>query len=122
MEIVKISIVAYLLSSLFMIGVRAIAKRKSIKDLRKMPESEWMFQIFTPGLNTVNVFATIFFLSRALVERNFYETWQIFPTVQYRNEPEENCYFIVVALPVFGSFVFRFERKVKETDDSHHAE
>ena len=122
MSILKAISLTYLLSSLFMIGVRAIAKRKSIKDLRRMSESEWRFQIFTPGLNTVNVFATIFFLLRALVERNFYETWQIFPTVQYRNEPEDNCYFIVIALPVFGSFVFRFERKVKETDDSHHAE
>ena len=122
MSILKAISLTYLLSSLFMIGVRAIAKRKSIKDLRRMSESEWRFQIFTPGLNTVNVFATIFFLLRALVERNFYETWQIFPTVQYRNEPEDNCYFIVIALPVFGSFVFRFERKVKETEDSHHAE
>ena len=119
---IKIITVSYLLSSLFMIGVRATVKRNNIKDLRKMSESEWRFQIFTPGLNTVNVFATIFFLSRSLIEKNFYETWQIFPTVQYRNEPEDNCYFIVIALPVFGSFVFRFERKVKETDDSHHAE
>lgn len=122
MLILKTISLTYLLSSLFMIGVRAIAKRKIIKDLNNMSESQWMFQIFTPGLNTVNVFATIFFLLRALVERNFYETWQIFPTIQYRNEPEDNCYFIVIALPVFGSFVFRFERKVKETDDSHHAE
>ena len=122
MLILKTISLTYLFSSLFMVGVRANVKRKNIRDLRKMPESEWMFQIFTPGLNTVNVFATIFFLSRAFVEKNFYETWQIFPTVQYRNEPEENCYFIVIVLPVFGSFVLRFERKVKETDDSHHAE
>lgn len=122
MLILKAISLTYLLSSLFMIGVRAIVKRKTIKDLRNMSESQWMFQIFTPGLNTVNVFATIFFLLRSLVENNFYETWQIFPTVQYRKEPEDNCYFIVVVLPVFGSFVFRFERKVKETDDSHHAE
>jgi len=119
---IKIITVSYLLSSLFMIGIRSISKRKNINDLRNMSESKWMFQIFTPGLNTLNVFATMFFTIRILIERNFYETWQIFPTVQYRNEPEENCYFIVVALPVFGSFVFRFERKVKETDDSHHAE
>ena len=119
---IKTISLTYLLSSLFMIGVRAAAKRKNVKDLRRMSEADWRFQIFTPGLNTVNMFATIFFILRTLVERNFYETWQIFPTVQYRNEPEDNCYFIVVALPVFGSFVFRFERKVKETDDSHHAE
>jgi len=119
---IKIITVSYLLSSLFMIGIRSISKRKNINDLRNMSESKWMFQIFTPGLNTLNVFATMFFTIRILIERNFYETWQIFPTVQYRNEPEDNCYFIVIVLPFFGSFVFRFERKVKETDDSHHAE
>lgn len=117
----KIILLIYVLSSLFMIGVRSVVKVRKIEKF-KIPESDWMFQIFTPGLNTMNMFYTIFILSRTLVERNFYETWQIFPTVQYRNEPEDNCYFVVIALPVFGSFVFRFERKVKETDDSHHAE
>lgn len=121
MLILKLISLTYLLSSLFMIGVRAYVKVRRIEKF-KIPESDWMFQIFTPGLNTMNVFYTTLILSKVLIKKHFYETWQIFPTVQYRNEPEDNCYFIVIALPVFGSFVFRFERKVKETEDSHHAE
>jgi hypothetical protein len=117
----KIIFLIYVLSSLFMIGVRAVVKVRKIEKF-KIPESDWMFQIFTPGLNTMNMFYTIFILSKTLIKKHFLETWQLFPTVQYRNEPEENCFFIVVALPVFGSFIFRFERKVKETEDSHHAE
>jgi len=122
MMIFKVISITYLISSCFMIVVREMLKRKNIKVSREISESEWKFQIFTPGVNTVNIFATIFFVLKRFVKKNLYETWQVFPTIQYRNEPEEKCYFILVALPVFGSLVFRFERKVKETDDSHHAE
>jgi len=126
MSIIHSILVIYALSSLFVIFFMFISLGMNNEEINDVPPDEWVWNIFTPCMNTVISLIIIWSMIKGAwliwVRPVFYSTWQILPNVQYRDEPSENCYFIVISFPIYGSIVCRFERKVKETDGSHHTE
>ena len=116
-------IIAYVLSMMTVAAFLIFTKEKAKKPFGLT--WSWHYIIMCPVINTILSVIILLSLITSIyvvyIEPNWFSTWQILPNIQFRKETDSEL-FIVISFPIYGTLVYRFERKVKETDDSHHAE
>lgn len=117
-------IVIYIISSFIVLALRKFIRNYD-NELGNLDEKEWKYFIFLPVVNTIGAIGILYIVIKTVFNRlkgEIYSTWQLLPNIQIRLEPLENCIFLFISFPIYGTIIFKIEKNVKETDDSHHTE
>ena len=117
-------IVIYIISSFIVLALRKFIRNYD-NELGNLDEKEWKYFIFLPTVNTIGAIGILYIVIKTAFNRlkgEIYITWQLLPNIQIRPEPLENCIFLFISFPIYGTIIFKIEKNVKETDDSHHTE
>ena len=117
-------LVIYIISSFIVLALRKFIRNYD-NELGNLDEKEWKYFIFLPAVNTIGVIGILYIVIKTAFNRlkgEIYITWQLLPNIQIRPEPLENCIFLFISFPIYGTIIFKIEKNVKETDDSHHTE
>jgi len=121
-------IVIYIISSFIVLALRNFIRNYDNKLGNKvswLDEKEWRYFIFLPTVNTIGAIGILYIVITTAFSRlkgEIFTTWQLLPNIQIRPEPLENCIFLFISFPIYGTIIFKIEKNVKETDDSHHTE
>ena len=116
---VKSIIVIYIISSFVIIVLKKFIQNYN----NELSNLDWIYFVFIPVVNTIGAIGILYVAIKFAFNRfrkEVYGTWQLLPNIQVRPEPLENCIFLFIAFPIYGTIIFKIEKKVKETDDSHH--